>query len=266
MDAGRKVLRRRQLHFLDGKRDRPCLPAGVDDLVGGDAVEPGAEGRPFRPVAGQCPQDGDEDGLGQVHGVLLAAGLAADEAVDLVIVGSDQLLRRIPGVSPLDGFDPFLFLLHRLTAFHQVYSFVPEIPFQSIHKKESRCERWPWACRFFPEPFQRRTACFCGKYSTDPGRSHRCRIQKRCAKRGRVGDGGSARGDRIRTQTCVPVLLWPAHSDIIQRKAAEGACQNGTKRLLPQSAAGSGPVRRTPARQRSVSTRRTDDDPRDLQR
>lgn len=100
MDAGHKVLCCRELHFLNRNRDRPGLPAGVDDFVGGDAVQPGAEGRPLRPVAGQCPQDCDEDGLGQVHGVLLAAGLTVDEAVDFVIVGLDQLLRRLPGVSP----------------------------------------------------------------------------------------------------------------------------------------------------------------------
>ena len=119
MDAGHKVLCCRELHFLNRNRDRPGLPAGVDDFVGGDAVQPGAEGRPLRPVAGQCPQDCDEDGLGQVHGVLLAAGLTVDEAVDFVIVGLDQLLRRLPGVSPLDSPDPCLFPLHRLTAFHR---------------------------------------------------------------------------------------------------------------------------------------------------
>ena len=54
-----------------------------------------------------------------VHGVLLAAGLTVDEAVDFVIVGLDQLLRRLPGVSPLDSPDPCLFPLHRLTAFHR---------------------------------------------------------------------------------------------------------------------------------------------------
>ena len=119
MDTSHKVLRRRQFHFLDGKGNWPGLPAGVDDLVGSDAVEPSTERGPLHPVAGQCPQDGDENGLGQVHVILFASGLAANEAVDLIIVGLDQLLRRILGVSPLDGSDPFLFLLHRLTTIHR---------------------------------------------------------------------------------------------------------------------------------------------------
>ena len=43
MDTSHKVLRRRQFHFLDGKGNWPGLPAGVDDLVGSDAVEPSTE-------------------------------------------------------------------------------------------------------------------------------------------------------------------------------------------------------------------------------
>lgn len=69
--------------------------AGIDALVGGDAKEPGAEGSPPAVKGGQGPEDGQENLLGQVHGVLLVAGLAVGKAVDLVIVGPDELVCRL---------------------------------------------------------------------------------------------------------------------------------------------------------------------------
>lgn len=72
---------------------------------------------------GQGPKDGQENLLGQVHGVLLVAGLAVGEAVDLVIVGPDELVCRLGRAVLLDGPNPLSFLVHCLTAFLVLYSF-----------------------------------------------------------------------------------------------------------------------------------------------
>lgn len=117
MNLGDEIFLNGQLDFLKRRSHRPGLAAGVDDLVGSDTIEPGAEGGLLRVVGEQRPEDRKEDALGQVHGVLLVSGLAVDKDVDLIVVPLHQLLRRLTGAAALDVPYPLVLLLHGLTAF-----------------------------------------------------------------------------------------------------------------------------------------------------
>ncbi len=118
MDLGDKVLFSRQFDFIQ-RRGRGTEPAaGVNDFIGGDTVEPGAEGGFFRIIGGKRPQNRQKDALGQIHCVLLVSGLAIGKDINLIVVPLNQPLRRLTGTAALDIPYPLAFMFHSLTAFH----------------------------------------------------------------------------------------------------------------------------------------------------
>lgn len=64
MNLGDKVLLNRQFDLLQRRSHGPGLAAGVDDLVGGDAIELSTEGSFLRVISGKRPENRKEDALG----------------------------------------------------------------------------------------------------------------------------------------------------------------------------------------------------------
>lgn len=91
--------------------------------MGGDAVQPGTKGRFPAVKGGKCPENRQKNVLRQIQGILLVTQLTVCKAIYLVIVGPNQLVRRLPGASALNVPNPLLFLSHCLTALYlSIYS------------------------------------------------------------------------------------------------------------------------------------------------